>query len=87
MNMGTHMKTTVEISDDLLGKAKKVAADEHTTLRSLIEEGLRVILASRRKRDRFVLRDASVPGEGTQPGVSEGDWDEIRDRIYRGRGS
>jgi hypothetical protein len=81
------MKTTVEISDDLLGKAKKVAAAERTTLRALIEEGLRVILAARRKRDRFTLRDAAVSGKGPQPGVSEGNWEEIRDLIYRGRGS
>jgi hypothetical protein len=81
------MKTTVEIADDLLRKAKKVANAERTTLRALIEEGLRLILASRGRRERFTLRDEAVSGKGTQAGVAEGNWDEVRDLIYRGRGS
>ncbi len=86
--MGTHMKTTVELPDDLLAKAKDVAAREHTTLRTLIEEGLRWALARRRKHvERFTLRDAGVSGRGVRPGLDEGNWNEIRDVIYRGRGS
>lgn len=85
--MVTHMKTTVEISDDVLEKARRVAAREKTTLRSLIEEGLRLVLASRRRKERFVLRDSGVDGRGTQAGIDEGDWDQVRDLIYRGRGS
>lgn len=81
------MKTTVEIPDTLLEQAKAVAAAEHTTLRSLIEEGLRWALSQRRKRgDRFTLRDAGVSGRGVQAGLTEGNWQEIRDLIYRGRG-
>ena len=86
--MGTHMKTTVEIPDDLLDKAKQVAATENVTLRSLIEEGLRWVLARRGKRSqRFTLRDAGVTGGGIREGLTEGDWNEIRDLTYRGRGS
>lgn len=35
------MKTTVDIDDDLLKAAKKRAIDEGTTLRALLERGLR----------------------------------------------
>ena len=42
--MGTHMKTTVEISDALLEEARKVAARRNVTLRTLIEEGLRQVV-------------------------------------------
>ena len=35
------MKTTVELDDELLKAAKKLAIDEHTTLRALIEGALR----------------------------------------------
>jgi hypothetical protein len=34
------MRTTLDIDDVLLGRAKAVAAQEHTTLTRLIEEGL-----------------------------------------------
>ena len=37
------MKTTVEISDSLAEEAKRVAARERTTLRALIEAGLRAV--------------------------------------------
>lgn len=85
--MGTHMKTTIELPPDLLKEAKRVAATERITLRSLIEEGLRHVLARRRRRgDRFVLREASYRGKGTHDGVDEGDWESIRARIYDGRG-
>jgi hypothetical protein len=82
------MKTTVDIADDLLEEAKAVAIAERTTLRALVEEGLRRVLSGRKKpADRFVLRDAGVKGRGPARGIHEGDWEEIRDRIYRGRGA
>lgn len=86
--MGAHMKTTVEIADNLLEQAKSVAAAERTTLRALIEEGLRSVLSVRKKpADRFVLRDAGAKGRGPASGIQEGKWEEIRDMIYRGRGA
>jgi hypothetical protein len=81
------MKTTVDIPNDLLHEAKAVAASERTTLRSLLEEGLRWVLAQRKKRGRFRLRDAAVPGKGLQPGIHEGSWEQVRDMIYQGRGT
>jgi hypothetical protein len=81
------MKTTVELSDDLMRRAKSVAAKEGTTLRALLEEGLRWALGRRRKPRGFKLRDASVGGKGVQPGVDDTDWTSLRDAIYRGRGA
>ena len=83
----SHMnKTTVEISPALLARAKKVAAQRQTTLRALIEEGLRHVLATNRTTG-YTLPDARVNGRGLQPGIREGDWGEIRTLIYEGRGS
>jgi hypothetical protein len=39
------MRTTVRVSDDLLRKARKKAAEEGRTLTSPVEEGLRTVLA------------------------------------------
>lgn len=46
------MKTTVEVPDDLYRQAKAEAALRGRKLRDLIEEGLRPVLESPRKRRR-----------------------------------
>jgi hypothetical protein len=80
------MKTTVEIPDPLAEEAKAVARREKTTLRALIEAGLRQVLRDRRRRSRFQLRDASFGGRGLQPEFRDGDWQRIREAAYEGRG-
>jgi len=85
--MVSNMKTTVDIPDDLLAAAKRVARDEGTTLRALLADGLRWAIRRHRKPAAYRLEDRTVGGRGTQPGVSEGDWDAIRDLIYRESGS
>lgn len=85
--MGAHMKTTIELPDALLDDAKRVAARDGTTLRELIESGLRHVVRERRRRKAFVLRDASVNGRGLRPELRDRDWDEIRDLAYEGRGA
>jgi hypothetical protein len=84
--MGSHMKTTVEIPDELLARAKLAAARDKTTVRQLIEDGLRRVLADRAHRGTFRLRKASFRGDGLHPDVAGGDWSRIRERIYEGRG-
>jgi hypothetical protein len=59
------MRTTVEISDDLLVKAKRVAAERNTSLRALIEEGLRDHLDAMARREtpsRGAIRWVTVEG-------------------------
>lgn len=80
------MKTTVEISDSLLAQAKKVAAREQTTLRELIELGLREILKQKSKAKPFKLRDASVGGGGLTPEFQGADFARILEAAYEGRG-
>ena len=65
-NMGTHMKTTVDLPDALVIAAKKRAAEERTTLRKILENGLRRELdaSSRRvssKRLRLVVSKGGLP--------------------------
>lgn len=80
------MKTTIEIPDPVLAEAKRVAQREKSTLRALVEEGLRLALERRGDGERFRLRDASVGGQGLRPELRGASWDEIRDLAYRGRG-
>jgi hypothetical protein len=85
--MVTHMKTTIEIAGPLLAQAKTLARKEGVTLRLLVEEGLRAVVATRGSRRRFRLKDAAFKGRGVQPGIEEGRWAELRDLIYEGRGA
>jgi hypothetical protein len=80
------MKTTVEIADSLLTAARRLAAQEGTSVRALIEEGLRKVVDKRKQRGRFALRRVTFGGEGLSPDLSDGDWEAIRDRSYEGRG-
>jgi hypothetical protein len=81
------MKTTIEITDDLARKAKALAARRKTTLRALIETGLRRTLAEERATPGFVLPDRSIGGEGLQSEFRGRSWSEIRDAAYEGHGS
>ena len=82
------MKTTIELSDAALDEARRVAAKEGTSLRALIEEGLRRVLADRRaRRAGFRLRRASFRGKGVAPEFAGESWPAVRDAIYRERGA
>ena len=81
------MKTSVEISDAVLEDARKLATREKTTVRALIEEGLRKVIADRRQRKRFRLRKATFRGKGLQPGLVNASWERIRELSYEGRGT
>jgi len=81
------MKTTVVISDTLLREAKRVAAREGTTVRSLIEQGLRQVVVQRQRARPFRLRKASFKGKGLSAEASRLGWDRLRDLAYEGRGA
>jgi CRISPR/Cas system-associated protein Csm6 len=80
------MKTTVEIPDALLEDARKVAARQQTTLRTLIIEGLRRVVAERKRAGTFRLRKASFRGQGLQPGAQGASWERIRGIVYEEHG-
>jgi hypothetical protein len=81
------MKTTVEISDSLMREARKLADRDGTTLRALVERGLRQVIDESKRKKPFKLRDASVKGKGLQPEFQDASWQKLRDLIYTGRGS
>jgi hypothetical protein len=80
------MKTTLEISDPLLREARKLAARERTTLRALVEQGLRRVVAEKSRKSVFRLRKASFKGNGLRPELADAGWDRLRDLAYEGRG-
>jgi Arc/MetJ family transcription regulator len=86
--MGAHMKTTIDIADSLLAEARRVAAAEGTSVKTLVESGLRRLLAERQQTARpFRLRRASFKGKGLQPELAGQSWARVRDLIYEDRGA
>ncbi|HZR64677.1 MAG TPA: hypothetical protein VFA85_05970 [Terriglobales bacterium] len=77
------MRTTVRLSEELLRKAKKRAAEKGQTLTSLIEEGLQFVLANparlpRRARVQVPISKASG---GVMPGVDLNRASDLEDRM------
>jgi len=87
VNMGSHMKTTIDISDLLLRQAKALVRKKGITLRELVEQGLKMALRERQVRPAaFKLQDASVSGKGLQPDAAAMSWEQIRYLSYQGHG-
>ena len=79
------VKTTVELPEELLRAAQRTARREGTTVKSLLEEGLRLALARHLDTEVTGLRDASVGGNGLRPEFRGASWAEIRDAAYGDR--
>ncbi len=79
------MKTTIELSDSLLKKAKALAKERGTTLRAVIEESLQRSLASPKSPSRFRLKDCSVGGSGPKQPFTDQDWGTWRAAAYGDR--
>ena len=83
--MASHMKTTIQIADSILEEARKLARRERTSLKALVEEGLRRIISERKQRTDFRLRKAHFKGNGLQAHLKGESWDRIREISYEGR--
>ena len=81
------MKTTLEIADPLLDRVRKIAARDGETLRSLVEQGLRKVVAERTAKTKpFKPRDLSVGRPGAPFDYETLSWEEKRALMYEGRG-
>lgn len=79
------MKTTVEIDDQLLLRARRHAQRTGRTLRSLVEEGLSSCLEAESSPTRYRLEDRSVGEIGGPNPLESFSWQDLRDEIYGGR--
>ena len=78
------MRTTVDLNDELLRRAKRKAADEGITLREVIERALRTQLEARGAKKQYALKWRPTKGD-LMPGVDLDDRDSLFDRM-EGRG-
>lgn len=79
------MRTTVEISDSLLAEVRRLAAERDTTLRALVEDGLRRVLRESQRDATPKMPNAVFPGNpGFAAGVNASDLPElIEEEIQR----
>ena len=72
------MRTTIDISDDLLRRAKNKAADDGIPLRAVVEAALRDYLSGKPKGTGYKLRWSTERGV-LLPGVDLDDRDSLFD--------
>ena len=77
------MKTTLNLNDQVLHRAKGQAAQDGVTLTKFVEDALREkLMAERHRRPAFKLRMRTVRGHGP-PRVDISDRDALYDVIDR----
>jgi hypothetical protein len=81
------MKTTIDIADSLLTRAKEIAHRDKTTLRALVEQGLDVVMQQRVRPPKSKFKMITFNGGTPTKEFQNAPWDQIRDEIYRGRGT
>lgn len=86
-DMVTHMKTTVDIADDLLLRSKRVSKERGMTLRELLSEGLVYALEKWSAPPAARVKAVTFKGKGLAPEFKKAAWGSIRDAAYEGHGS
>ena len=81
------MKTTVDIHDELLARAKRHARDTGQPLRAVVEEGLRRVLSSTDSCPPYKLPDLRVGNPRAADPLETYSWPELRELIYGDRGT
>ena len=69
-------RTTFRIDEEILAEAKALAARQHRSLNSVMEEALRRMINSAHERE--TRPRVTLPTSGT-PGVPHPTWDQIKD--------
>ena len=87
------MKTTIDIADDLIKRARQVQKREDITLRALVEEGLRYAIGKHSPTAKKYKFNLPVAGEPYKPGMPVMDvtaiiretYDEVENSMTHGR--
>ncbi|MDE0065740.1 MAG: type II toxin-antitoxin system VapB family antitoxin [Acidimicrobiaceae bacterium] len=79
------MKTTLDIHDELLERAKRLAKSTGRPLRAVVEDGLRRVL-SEPEPAPYVLPDLRAGNRDVQDPLEQLSWPELRELIYGGDG-
>ena len=81
------MKITIDIATDLAVRAQALAAKRGVTLRTVVEQGLRMALEEDQGAKRYRLPNRSVQGRGLHREFGSRPWSDILEASYGGRES
>ena len=81
------VKTTIEIHDELLVRAKRHAKQNGRPLRAVVEEGLRLVLSTPTTSPRYQLPDMSAGDPNAPDPLEAYSWQDLRETIYGAPGT
>jgi len=76
------MKTTIDIHDQLLIRAKRHARDTGRALRAVVEEGLRLVLSTTEAGQSYRLPDLSTGDPTDEDPLEAYSWQDLSEIIY-----
>ncbi|HVZ47268.1 MAG TPA: hypothetical protein VG916_00665 [Gemmatimonadaceae bacterium] len=76
------MKTTLDLPDALLERAKRHAQRLGRPLRAVVEEGLRRVLQDDARHEPYRLPDRATGRAGVANPLESLSWQDLRDEIY-----
>ncbi len=75
------MKTTLDIHDELMNRAKKYAKRTGQPLKVVVEEGLRLVLLEKAP-SAYKLPDCSIGDPSSDDPLEAYSWQDLRQEIY-----
>ena len=76
------MKTTLDIKDDLLIRAKSLAKRSGKPLRAVVEDSLRLILAQAETQTSYKMPDCRAGDPEADDPLELISWQDLRETIY-----
>ena len=76
------MKTTLDIHDELLSRAKHHAKNTGRPLRAVVEDGLRRVLSDVAQSRAYALPDLRIGDADADDPLERYSWPELRELIY-----
>ena len=76
------MKTTIDIKDDLLIRAKQLAERTGRPLRAVVEDSLRLMLSQGEQATGYKLKDLSFGEPAAEDPLESYSWHDLRAEIY-----
>ena len=76
------MKTTIDVHDELLTRAKRYARETGVPLRAVMEEGIRLVLSGPESAEPYRMPDLSVGDPNGEDPLEAYSWQDLSEIIH-----